>query len=445
MLHDCRGLSVTSDNAFAVAAYDKAVHAFLTQSGAVEAFIASALSADPGFLLPHGLRGFLALLSARRIADPIAEASRRAVAASLAERGGTTRERRVAAALDRLAERRAVGALVLLDELLAADPLDAMAVKLAHTIRFQVGLAEEMRRSIEAAALAWGDEVPGYGYVLGCRSFASGETGDLVGAARYGRAALARCPDDRWGAHAVAHVFEMRGEAAQGVDWLDDVLAADPSIDGFNRHLGWHRALALIGLDRLDQALDAFDRQVWSQSWLEYRDLANAVSLLRRVEMAGGAVGDRWERVCDASASLLDDRRLAFSDAHALIGLMRAGRVGVAQRALARLEDMASKDDLSPAHYPEGSLALLRGLLSQDPDSVATALPRLDRIGGSVVQRDLLLRSAVETLVETNRTSRAADILAERAQRFAPCRWSKTVERRIASLVRSGVQQPAAA
>lgn len=430
MLQDCRGLDVTSDSALAVAAYDEAVHAFLTQSAGVEPALVCALAADPDFILAHALRGFMGRLSARQAADLTVDAARGETARSLLQRGATMRERRIAAALDHLANNQTNQALASLDAILAEFPLDAMTVKLAHSIRFQIGRAAEMRVGMDAILPAWSEETPGFGYMLGCRAFAYGETGDLAAAERWGRAAVLRCPDDRWGSHAVAHVFEMRGEAAQGVAWLDRALAADPLTDGFHRHIAWHRALALIGLGRLEQALDAFDRGVWAQPVMEYRDLANAVSLLRRIEMAGGKAGARWESICGAAAALLDDRRLAFSDGHALIGLVRAGKIGVARRALARIEQASRDGELSAAHYPEGSLALMRGLV--DPDAVALdiGLPQLDRLGGSVVQRDLFLRGVIDAQITGKRQDRAAELLAQRAQRFAPCRWSASAGRR---------------
>lgn len=430
MLQDCRGLDVTSDSAVAVAAYDEAVHAFLTQSAGVEPALVRALAADPDFLLAHALRGFMGRLSARRTTDSMVATARAGTAQSLLERGATLRERRIAAALDHLTNHDTEQALACLDAVLAAAPLDAMTVKLAHSIRFQIGRAAEMRAGMDAVLPAWSEETPGFGYMLGCRAFAYGETGDLASAERWGRAALLRCPDDRWGAHAVAHVFEMRGEAAQGVSWLDRVLAADALADGFHRHISWHRGLALIGLGRLDQALEAFDHGVWAQPVMEYRDLSNAVSLLRRIEMAGGQVGARWESVCGAAAALLDDRRLAFSDGHALLGLVRAGKIGLARRALARLNDAARDGELSAAHYPEGSLALLRGLVELDAASLELALPHLDRLGGSVVQRDLFLRGAIDAQIADKRHRRAAELLAQRAQRFAPCHWSTGAGRR---------------
>ncbi|MFY7963178.1 MAG: hypothetical protein ACOVVK_24100 [Elsteraceae bacterium] len=437
MLQDCRGLDVTSDSAAAVAAYDDAVHAFLTQSAGVEPALARALAADPDFLLAHALRGFCGRLSARRTADLMVETARAGVARSLTLRSATTRERLVAAALDHLANNQVDLALANLDAVLTAFPLDAMAVKLAHSIRFQIGRAAEMRASMEAVMPAWSDDAPGFGYMLGCRAFAHGETGDLASAERWGRAGLLRCPDDRWGAHAVAHVYEMRGEASQGVAWLDRALAADPLTDGFHRHLAWHRALALVGLSRLDQALEAFDQSVWAQPVMEYRDLANAVSLLRRVEMAGGQVGVRWESLCGAAAALLDDRRLAFSDGHALIGLIRAGKIALARRAFARIEQAARDGELSPAHYPEGSLALMRGLLDADAALLDAAMGSLDQLGGSVAQRDLFLRSAIEALIADRKHARAAELLSQRAQRFAPCRWSETAARRTLASTRS--------
>ena len=428
---------MTSDRTDAIAAYDDAVHAFLTQSAAVETNIARALSVDPGLLLAHVLRGFVARLSARRVYDPVVEASRAAATAAITERGASSRESLMAQALDLFAQDQIEPTLACLDQVLAADPLDAMAVKLKHSICFQIGQTLEMRRSIEAILPAWQETTPGYGYIIGCRAFAHGETGDLAAAETFGRSAVLRCPDDRWGAHALAHVLEMQALPEVAISWIDRLMAMDPQADGFHRHLIWHRALAFIGMGQLDAALDAFDTGIWAQPVVEYRDVANAVSLLRRVEMAGGSAGGRWESICAASAALLDDRRLAFADGHALIGLIRAGKHALAARAILRLEEASDAGDLSPVHYPTGTLEMLRGLLTNDADLIGLGLPNLDRLGGSIVQRDLFLRSAIDALNANQNGQRAAYLLNRRAQRFAPCRWSRGANRRAKELSRS--------
>ncbi|MFB2351867.1 hypothetical protein, partial [Priestia megaterium] len=73
-----------------------------------------------------------------------------------------------------------------------------------------------MRRSIETVLPSYGADHPALGYALGCHAFALEETGDYTRAEREGRRAVSLAADDAWGLHAVAHVFDMTGRAAEG-------------------------------------------------------------------------------------------------------------------------------------------------------------------------------------------------------------------------------------
>ena len=69
-----------------------------------------------------------------------------------------------------------------LEEVLRAHPEDALAMKLSQAIRFVLGDAEGMRRSVERVMPAYAPDHPGRGYLLGCHAFALEETGDYTAA-----------------------------------------------------------------------------------------------------------------------------------------------------------------------------------------------------------------------------------------------------------------------
>ena len=73
-----------------------------------------------------------------------------------------------------------------------------------------------MRRSAERLLPVWRGH-PAEGYLLGCHAFTLEETGDYAAAEAAGRAGLALAPDDAWGLHAVAHVYDMTARAGQGL------------------------------------------------------------------------------------------------------------------------------------------------------------------------------------------------------------------------------------
>src|SRR5262249_13205876 len=99
MIHDCRGLEVTAANPAAALAFDRAIHAVVGPRTEAGIALEEWLGADPDMVLAWTLRGAANLLLARReclapAQDAITRAER-----SLAQRGGTVRERLLVAAL----------------------------------------------------------------------------------------------------------------------------------------------------------------------------------------------------------------------------------------------------------------------------------------------------------------------------------------------------------
>ena len=52
-------------------------------------------------------------------------------------------------------------------------------------------------------------------------AFGLEETGDYSAAEVLGHEAVARDPRDAWAVHAIAHVYEMRGDTDAGLNWLN--------------------------------------------------------------------------------------------------------------------------------------------------------------------------------------------------------------------------------
>jgi len=69
---------------------------------------------------------------------------------------------------------------------------------------------------LDRAAPSWSETHKDYGPLLSLRAFANEEAGFFAEAERYGRAAVEIDPSDVWGAHAVAHVMDMQGDAQKG-------------------------------------------------------------------------------------------------------------------------------------------------------------------------------------------------------------------------------------
>ncbi len=432
MIRDARGLEVTSAAPAAVAALDGAVLSLLAHRADLSSMLQQALALDPGLVAAHALAGFGALVAARAELHPQALHHLAAARAALRDRGGTPREHALVRTLAAWAKDGDMeGAATLLEGVLRAAPLDAMALKLAHAIRFMLGDATAMRLAVESALPAWDRSISGYGFVLGCHAFALEETGDAAAAELTGRAGVAAAPDDLWGAHAVAHVMEREGRARHGLAWIAALHPGLAQGGSFGRHLHWHAALFHLHLGQVDAALALFDRDIAALPCEDVRDFANAASLLWRLEAQGVAVGAaRWDALADLAARRATQPGLAFIDLHHVLALGAAGRHGALAAKLEAMRHRAATQVDSQARV----LALVGlpaahaiALLQDDPaEAVALLLPlrhRLRALGGSDAQRDLFERMLIEAALRAGRKALGAALLGDRAAQRALGAW----------------------
>jgi tetratricopeptide (TPR) repeat protein len=430
---DARGLPLSTDRPDAAEAFDGFVRAVLGHRADAAARMAAVLEADPGMPLAHAARGACAMLLGRRETGAAAADALAAARGALAARDGTARERAHADALASLTVGAWTGAADAYDRILAAHPTDALALKLSHAVRFIVGDAPGMRRTVETALPAWDEGTPDRGYVLGCHAFALEETGDYAAAERAGRRAVEEAPDDAWGLHAVAHVFEMQGRWREGADWLADRPQAYAACNNFSFHIHWHRALFLLEDDRHAEVLELYDHAVRPHPTDDYRDIANAASLLVRLELAGVEAGRRWAELADIAAARIGDRCLVFADLHYLLALVGAGRM---EHAVRLAEDMAARDvpgggtqDMVArrvgAPIARAVIARAQGRAAEAAAALARVLPVLPAIGGSHAQRDVFEQICLAAAVEGGRREIAGPLLRARLDRRRADRFAR--------------------
>ena len=425
----------TSDDAFdqpvgladpeAVAAWDAMALAFLAHGAATPTHLGRLLELAPDHAAAHAVKGmFYALLGRRELMDDAATAL--ATARALAAEGAVLpRERGLIDALGHLLGGRPSAAVAALEAILAAAPADTLAMKLSHAIRFVIGDGAGMRRSVERVLPAYGADHRGRGYLLGCHAFALEETGDYAAARLAGRAALTLAPDDAWGLHAVAHVHDMTGDAAGGLDWLSGREGAWAHCNNFRFHVWWHKALMLLDLGRHDEALALYDGEVRAERTDDYRDISNATSLLSRLELEGVDVGPRWEELADLCERRTEDGCLIFADLHYLMALTGDDRDGAVARMMARLErDAARAGNEVEDRMAVPGLDAARGLEAFGDgdyatafDRLAAARPHMRRAGGSHAQRDVFERLTIDAGLRAGRLDDAQAILIDRTRR----------------------------
>lgn len=422
MLTDARGLEVTADNEAAVRHLDDTVTHYAGFKLDTGAHLKQALTADPDMAMGLIVRGYFMKLFAMRPLEVKARQSLEKAEASIDARGGSERERRHARALRAWCDGDERLATAVWEELLLHDPLDLMALKLAHYTHFYFGDSRNMRDSIARTSWAWRPETPGYGFVQGMYAFGLEESGNYADAEIAGRRAVEINPADIWAAHAVAHVMEMQGRHREGIAWIDDLSDNWADVHNFVFHVWWHKCLYHLELGDYDQVLDLYDSKVRAESTDDLLDISNGAAMLWRLEDAGVDVGDRWTELADRAADHVDDHLLFFADAHYFLALAAAGRDDAAAAMLASLRtaaESAATDQqrvIRDVGVPlcEGIAALHRTDYDKACDLLLPLRYRLDPVGGSHAQRDLFQQMLIQAALRSGRLDLARMLLAER-------------------------------
>jgi tetratricopeptide (TPR) repeat protein len=414
------GLLFTAASDAAVAAFDRAVDEYLAFGRDTGRHLKEALTADAEMVMAHVLRGsFFNLMALPAL---LTRAKQALIAAQSKCDAATTRERMHVAALSAWCEGRLDDALQSWEAILLEHPRDVLALKLANHLHFYLGDSAGMRDSVARVLHAWDPSVSGYGYVLGLHAFGLEETGDYHGAEEQGRKAVEINPRDAWGVHAVAHVMDSQDRYREGIEWIRSLEPCWNASNNFRYHLWWHRALMHLARGENEEALALYDERMWDPASDEYLDLCNDTALLARLELTGVDVGERWQALADKVEKQVDTRILAFIDVHYVLALAAAGRHARARQVLEALAQYARGGSCTTAQVTaEVGHALCDAMVAWRKENFARAVAclapacsRLQRIGGSHTQRDLITQIFVAAAIGAGRFDLARGILAER-------------------------------
>ncbi len=422
VLSDPRGLAVTAAGVDSVAALEAAIMAYGAFRIDTADRLKAALTADPNLVMGHILHGYLLLLQVKRELLPTALHAAEAADVAMQVAGATPRERLHRRALGFWIARDLEATSATFEAILAADPCDLIALKLGQYVLFYLGAWERMHDLVARAMPAWDDTMPGYGFALGCHAFGLEENGVYDEAERAGRRAVALIPDDIWGAHAVAHVFEMQDRAAEGLGWIEARAPAWRDTGNFRFHGYWHRCLFLLAAGRADEVLDHYDREVRPEPNDEYLDATNAVSLLWRLEQHGVDVGPRWRELAVRAAARIDDHMIAFGNVHDAMALAAAGqpddvarwiRSGEAYAALGTETQCAVMRVVGLA-LGEAAQAHRQGKFARAVELLLPLRHEIRRIGGSHAQRDVFAQLLIDAALKARQFDTARMLVSER-------------------------------
>jgi len=175
--------------------------------------------------------------------------------------------------------------------------------------------------------------------------------------------------------------------------------------------------------------LRLYDQEVRPTPTDDFRDMANAVSLLWRLQRLGVDVGGRWADLAEIARKRRADTTLVFASLHSLIALVALGDRPAAAELVMALQIRAQGSGDQARIAADLGLPLARVIAGMGGERgalhrLATALPQ---IGGSNAQRDLFVLALAEA------ASRRGDAPALRAIRGARSRL-KAEDRLIAAV-----------
>ncbi len=402
--------------------WNRMILAFLAHGATTPSHLAALLEAEPDFAMGQAVKGLFCMMLARVEMFETAREALVAAKSARLTRAANAREEAFVKALDFWLNGSPRGAIAAMECILRANPEDALALKISHAIRFMLGDNAGMRSSIEAALPAYTPDHPAQGYVLGCHAFALEETGEYTRAETAGRLGLGLAPDDAWGLHAVAHVYDMTCNSKGGLNWLKGREGAWAHCNNFRYHVWWHKALMHLDQGEIDVVLDLYDREVRADKTDDYRDISNGTSLLMRLELEGVEVGNRWEELAELSANRAEDGCLIFADLHYLMALVGGDHDDAVARLLGRMRRKAAHgrcEAASVAAHP--GLAAAAGLEAFGEANFEAAYLNLARarqvmptIGGSHAQRDVFERLTIDAAIRAGFLEDAAMILDDR-------------------------------
>ena len=420
MQSDSRGLELTTTSEDAAEHIDQAVDAYMDYRTTASAQVKKALDADPDFALAKCFRGYFLLMLENKAVLPKVQQVLDEIRPRLDAL--TQRERLHASALEAWAAGDIIKACLHWERLLTESPRDLLALKLHHTMSFYAGRSQVMRSVLAGVLGEWDDDVPGYGCVQGMYAYALEECGDYVDAERWGRQAVERNPGDLWAIHSVAHVLEMQGRSAEGVKWLDYTPDQWAEKNPFKAHVWWHAALFFMAQGESERALQIYDNELNSVNSETYVDVSNQAALLKRLQMGGVDIGNRWEALAEHSEKRIDDHMLPFRDAHFGLALAANGNFDVARRHVESMAEFAGQGQDWRAQVTRNILIpLCEGMIAYEEGNYDRACEILWSIrnetvsvGGSHAQRDLFAQIICDAAVRARNLPVARSLLSER-------------------------------
>jgi tetratricopeptide (TPR) repeat protein len=416
---DVRGLPLSGLNDDQVKIYDALLTDIYHYVPGTAGLLETLLEDAPEFVLGHVLRGYSVMTDGFKSGEGAARGHLQRAKTLIS--AATEREKLHVTALENWINGNFAGRNGAWEEIISQWPRDLLAYRQLTGTLFWSG---DKKRQLTAALQTlqhWSPADAGYGLVLGPMAFALEEAGHYAKAEAYAKDALDINPTDLWSLHALAHVFEMQGRVKEGEARIEEVQDRLNDFNLFRGHIWWHLALFKMAQDKLDDALALVDQQIYPNSSTFYLDIQNAASALSRLEFQGVDVGDRWNRISEASEKTLGDHNILFTVPHQAMALARTSDEASLNRALQTWA--AGSDDSTESRLAAKAAEAMAKFQSKNyAQALEILYPirfELAALGASHAQQDIYFQYMVMAASELSEFSKVRNLLRERiAARF---------------------------
>ncbi|XP_014341209.1 tetratricopeptide repeat protein 38 [Latimeria chalumnae] len=411
-LRDCKAwqnvkLPLSSPSDEACKMYDAVLTQYISWQndkslGGIEKCLARLHAADPNFVMGHVIANGLEVIGTGRsiLLDNELNSAIKSTVELARNQPLTERERLHVSALDCFARGCLPKACDLWEKILLDHPTDMLALKFAHDSYFYLGYQQQMRDSIARVLPHWTPQIPLYGYLKGMYSFGLVETNFYDQAEKVAKEGLRLNPGDTWSVHSVAHVYEMKAEASNGLQFMTQTEKDWQGSDLLVCHIYWHWALYFIEKGEYEAALTLFDDHISPRCFSSgtMLDIVDACSMLYRLQMEGVKVGDRWNKLIPVTKPHAKDHILVFNDLHILMSSLGSKDSETTNQFLSSLQELISEPGENYQHSlgQKLGLPLCQALVEFENGNYEKTVEILHplryqivQIGGSDAQRDL--------------------------------------------------------
>ena len=419
-MQDAQGHNPSGATPLAIEHFDAAVRAFTLSYGDSLGLFDKARAAAPAFAMAHLGKAWVlasandAILTAK--ARPLLEAAR---ALPLNER-----EQSHAAALAHAVFGHRVSAIAILDRHLMRYPCDLLAHFAAMLLDAFRGHFPSVRDRSARALPRWSMSMPSYGIMQSFYGFGLEEAGDYARSEAVSRAAAELEPYGYWPHHAVSHVMEMTGRPDEGLAWMNNRAPLWSTSEHASRaHIWWHKALFHIELGDYQAALAVYDGPMFQSQKPLGISMTNASALLWRLDTLGYEAGERWKHVAALWDGHADGRLCVFTDIHAAMAELGAGKDAAFEQRLAAMRRTAVDGSECAPPYRDIGLPVVEGLAAFHRGAYVEAVEHLHscrydlwKMGGSRAQRDVVDWTLIEAATRAGLRDMALALAHERLE-----------------------------